>query len=106
MAAVDHIRHGQPYFTSQLAVTMTETFVRGQGNTTATNLIPGTSLTQREVEVLQLLGAGKSNKEVASIINVSTRTVESHRNHIMQKMKFGSFSDLVRFAVRHNLVDP
>jgi len=52
-----------------------------------------------------LLASGKSNKEAAGVLDVSTRTIESHRNHIMKKMKFGSFSDLVRFAVRHNLID-
>jgi DNA-binding NarL/FixJ family response regulator len=106
LAAVDHVRHQQPYFTSKLAVTMSQNFVQGPGNSAAESLIPGTTLTPREVEVLQLLGSGKSNKEVAAIIKVSTRTVESHRNHIMQKMQFESFSELVRFAVRHNLVDP
>ena len=105
LAAVDHIRQGQPYFTSQLALTMTESFVRGKAGPVE-SLIPGTALTSREVEVVQLLAAGKSNKEVAGVLGVSTRTIESHRNHIMQKMKFASFSDLVRFAVRHNLVDP
>jgi DNA-binding NarL/FixJ family response regulator len=105
LAAVDHVRHHQPYFTSQLAMTMTETFVRGSAGP-AESLIPGTTLTPREVEVLQLRGSGKSNKEVAGVIGVSTRTVESHRNHIMQKMNFESFSELVRFAVRHNLIDP
>jgi len=69
-------------------------------------LLPGTPLTQREVEIMQLLAAGKSNKEVAATIGVSTRTVESHRNHIMHKMSFTSFSDLVRFAIRNNLVEP
>jgi DNA-binding NarL/FixJ family response regulator len=105
LAAVDHARHHRPYFTSQLALTMTEAFVRGTGNCLVENLIPGAKLTAHEVEVVRLLASGKSNKEVASNIGVSTRTVESHRNHIMKKMQFGSFSELVRFAVRHNLVD-
>jgi DNA-binding NarL/FixJ family response regulator len=105
LAAVDHVRHHQPYFTSQLALTMTENFVRGPAGPVE-SLIPGTTLTPREVEVVQLLAAGKSNKEVAGVLGVSMRTIESHRNHIMQKMKFASFSELVRFAVRHNLVDP
>jgi FixJ family two-component response regulator len=39
-------------------------------------------------------------------LGVSTRTVESHRNHIMHKMNFKSFSDLIRFAVRNNMVSP
>jgi DNA-binding NarL/FixJ family response regulator len=56
--------------------------------------------------VVQLLASGKSNKEAAASIGVSTRTVESHRNHIMRKMEFESFSDLIRFAIRNNLIQP
>jgi DNA-binding CsgD family transcriptional regulator len=70
---------------------------------------PGTnqvSLTQREHEVIKLLAEGKSNKEAASSLGVSGRTVESHRNHIMRKLNFASFSDLVRFAVRNGIVQP
>ena len=54
---------------------------------------------------MQLLAEGKSNKQVATALGVSTRTIESHRNHIMRKMEFTSFSDLVRFAVRSGLVE-
>jgi DNA-binding NarL/FixJ family response regulator len=67
---------------------------------------PTSPLTEREIQVVQLLAEGKSNKEVAAALGVSTRTVESHRNHIMHKMNFASFSDLIRFAVRSNLVEP
>jgi len=67
---------------------------------------PKSPLTERELQVVQLLAEGKSNKEVAGALGVSTRTVESHRNHIMHKMSFTSFSDLIRFAVRSNLVAP
>ena len=56
--------------------------------------------------MIQLLASGKSNKQVADELGVSTRTVESHRNHIMRKMNFTSFSDLIRFAVRANLIEP
>ena len=55
------------------------------------------------IRVIQLLADGRINKEVASELGVSTRTVESHRNHIKRKMKFSSFSELVRFAVRNHL---
>ena len=58
------------------------------------------------MEVVYLLASGKSNKEVAALIKVSTRTVESHRNHIMRKMDFHSFSDLIRFAIRNDLIQP
>jgi DNA-binding NarL/FixJ family response regulator len=55
---------------------------------------------------MTLLAQGKSNKEAASVLGVSARTVESHRNHIMRKMNFASFSDMVRFAIRNKIVDP
>ena len=102
LAAVDHLRHHQPFFTSQLAQAMAQNFMQSPG----AGGLHGTSLTPREVEVVTLLAEGKSNKEAAASLGVSTRTVESHRNHIMRKMEFVSFSDLVRFAVRENLVAP
>lgn len=104
LVAVDHVRHHQPYFTSQLAMSMSQNYLDSP-DSPGESLIPGTSLTSREVEVVQLLAEGRSNKEVANELGVSTRTVESHRNHIMRKMNFASFSDLVRFAIRNHLVE-
>lgn len=107
LAAVDHARRRLPFFTSTLARTMTQNFVEGPSAAPAdAGPIPGTPLTEREVQVVQLLAEGKSNKEVAAALSVSTRTIESHRNHIMRKMNFASFSELVRFAIRANLVNP
>lgn len=103
LAAVDHIRHRQPFFTGQLTATMMQNFVEGAAVGPAA--ARGAVLSARELEVLQLLADGHSNKQVAAALNVSTRTVESHRNHIMRKMEFGNFSELVRFAVRNNLVE-
>jgi DNA-binding NarL/FixJ family response regulator len=104
LAAIDHIRHRQPFFTSQLAASMMQSFVQNNKEAVARSedRLP---LTPREIEVVQLLASGNSNKAVADALSVSTRTVESHRNHIMHKMNFGSFSELVRFAVRHNLIE-
>jgi DNA-binding NarL/FixJ family response regulator len=104
LVAVDHVRHHQPYFTSQLTLSMSQNFLNA-ATPASESLIPGVPLTAREIEVVTLLAQGQSNKEVASELGVSTRTVESHRNHIMRKMNFTSFSDLVRFAVRNHLVD-
>jgi DNA-binding NarL/FixJ family response regulator len=108
LAAVDHARRRQPFFTTKLAHTMAQSFMAGRpGDVTLDEHGQPTSpLTEREIQVVQLLAEGKSNKEVAAALGVSTRTVESHRNHIMHKMNFASFSDLIRFAVRSNLVEP
>ena len=106
LAAVEHARRHRPFFTSKLATTMMQKFMDPASPAAAGGGLPGTPLTPREVAVTQLLAEGKSNKQVAAELKVSTRTVESHRNHIMRKMSFSSFSDLIRFAVRANLVDP
>jgi DNA-binding NarL/FixJ family response regulator len=62
-------------------------------------------LTHREREILQLLGEGGTNKEVAAKLSISPRTVENHRASIMQKLHLRSLSDLVRFAVRNRIVE-
>jgi DNA-binding NarL/FixJ family response regulator len=105
LAAVDHMRHHQPFFTARLAATMAQNFVEGIPADDP-NGKSDTALTERETQVVTLLAEGKSNKEVAGTLGVSTRTVESHRNHIMRKMNFTSFSELIRYAVRANLVAP
>ncbi len=102
LAAIDHIRHHQPFFTTTLAISMARNFVDGRSDTIDDDSL---RLTDREIEVIQLLAGGKSNKEAAAALGVSPRTVESHRNRIMRRMEFKSFSDLVRFAVRERLVE-
>lgn len=107
LAAVDHARRHQPFFTTRLAMTMAHNFMAGRPGDVLLdeNGRPTSPLTERETQVVQLLAEGKANKEVAAALGVSTRTIESHRNHIMRKMNFTSFSDLIKFAVRNNLVE-
>jgi two-component system response regulator NreC len=62
-------------------------------------------LSSREREVLQMIAEGKTNKEIATVLNLSVYTVDSHRGHIMEKLNLHSVTDLVRFAVRCGLVD-
>ena len=61
------------------------------------------SLTPREKEVLTMLADGYSNKEVGAILNISHRTVEAHRLHIMFKLEKLHIVDLVKFAIKHQL---
>lgn len=62
-------------------------------------------LTTREREVLQWVAEGKTNKEVATALNLSVYTVEAHRGRIMEKLNLHSTGELVRFAVRHGVID-
>jgi DNA-binding NarL/FixJ family response regulator len=62
-------------------------------------------LTTRETEVLKLLAEGKSNKEIAARLGISPRTIDAHRARIMDKLHLRTLSDLVRFAIRHKIVE-
>jgi DNA-binding NarL/FixJ family response regulator len=62
-------------------------------------------LTSREREVLQLIAEGKTNKDIATALNLSVYTVEAHRGRIMEKLNLHSSGELVRFALRKGLID-
>jgi two-component system, NarL family, response regulator NreC len=62
-------------------------------------------LTTREREVLQLIAEGKTNKEIANLLELSVYTVDAHRGRIMEKLNLHSVTDLVRFAIRKGIVD-
>jgi len=66
---------------------------------------PRAALTARELEVLRLLASGESNKEVASALNISVNTVETHRARIMNKLDLHSMNAVVRYALRMGLID-
>ena len=61
-------------------------------------------LTPREREIVQLLAEGKSNKETASVLGISIKTVETHRATTMHKLRLESFADLVRYAIRNKII--
>ncbi len=62
-------------------------------------------LSSREREVLQMIAEGKTNKEIATVLNLSVYTVDAHRGRIMEKLNLHSVNELVRFAVRNGLID-
>jgi DNA-binding NarL/FixJ family response regulator len=62
-------------------------------------------LSEREREVLRMLALGHTNQEIAKTLYISVRTAESHRAHIMQKLRLGTRAELVRYALAHGLLD-
>jgi len=61
-------------------------------------------LTSRQCEIVQLLAEGKSSKEISSLLGLSVKTVETHRANIMRRLRCHSVADLVRYAVRNNII--
>jgi len=62
-------------------------------------------LTAREREIVQLLSEGRSSKDVASVLGISIKTAETHRANIMRKLEIHSVSELVRYAVRNQIIE-
>jgi DNA-binding NarL/FixJ family response regulator len=100
VTAVEALLDGRPYFTSKVGHLVLEGYLRTGRN--ATEIEP---LSPRERHIVQLLAEGRSNKEVARVLHISVKTVETHRSNIMRKMGFTSLADLVRYAVRNKIVE-
>ena len=101
VAAVEALLDGRPFFTSKVARIVLDGFLRSPEGTAAD---PAQGLSPREREIVQLLAEGKSNKEVARALGITVKTAETHRSNIMRKMQFASLSDLIRYAIRNNIV--
>jgi len=104
IAAVDSLREHRPFLTSIVTELVLHHYV--QRGDTLKESVAQTTLTPREREVVQLVAGGLSSKEVASKLRVSVKTIETHRANAMKKLRLRSVSDLVRYAVRNQLVEP
>lgn len=101
IAAVEALANHRPYFTPR-AADVTLGRVRGEGP--GFREFAGNRLTPRELEIVQLLAEGKSSKEVAASLSISIKTADTHRANIMRKLDLHSVTDLVRYAVRNQIV--
>jgi two-component system, NarL family, response regulator NreC len=100
--AVQVVSQGRPFFSPKIAQTLLEDYVRSlqqRGLQDSYDL-----LTEREREILQLLAEGKSNKEVATLLDLSTYTVETHRTNLMHKLNLHNTAEIVLYAVRKKII--
>ena len=97
--AIREVSRGAIYLSPGISRTVVEAYL-------AKTEFPPDPLTQREREVLQLIAEGKTTKEVAVVLGVSVKTAESHRTRIMGKLDIHETASLVRYAIRHRLVEP
>jgi len=98
VSAVRAVARGEGYLSPAVSNAVLDDYRRHVTN-------PVDLLTTREREVLQMLAEGKTNKEIATILDLSVYTVDAHRGRIMEKLNLHSINELVRFAVRNGLVD-
>lgn len=105
VAAVEVLSRGKPFLPS-LTTTVSESLLEGLHRSgEVLGQARNSELTRREAEIVPMLAQGRSNKEVASKLGISVRTVEVHRANIMRKLECYSFSDLVRYAIHNDIVD-
>lgn len=96
--AIEAVSRHRPYFSSSISRSLRERLESAPSS-------PGFSLTHREREVVQLIAEGRINKEVAQILNISIKTVETHRASAMQKLDLRTSAELVRYAIRNGMIE-
>ena len=103
VSAIESIAQHKPFFTGTASEVVLGGFLRpGQPARKESRALP--RLTAREREIVQLLAEGKSNKEVSTTLGISVKTVDAHRANIMHKLNLHSVTDLVRYAIRNNII--
>jgi DNA-binding NarL/FixJ family response regulator len=101
--AVRTVMANRPYLSAVITGTLVEDFVRQTNASERSAASPLHMLTSREQEVLRMLADGKRVKEIAHLLNISVKTVESHRQNIMDKLEIHSTIELTRYALREGL---
>lgn len=102
IGAVEAVSQGKSFFSPKISRILAEDYVRTLKQRNAVDTYE--LLTSREREIIQLLAEGKTNKEVATLLNISVYTVETHRNKILQKLNLHNTAELVLYAVRKRII--
>jgi DNA-binding NarL/FixJ family response regulator len=100
--AVESLSQKKPYFAGRVSEVVLDGFLKG--GQAALEGPTAERLTSREREVVQLLAEGKSNKQIARLLDLSVKTVETHRTAAMRKLELNSLPDLVRYAIRMQII--
>jgi DNA-binding NarL/FixJ family response regulator len=102
VTAVEALSRHKTFFTSSVAEMVLQKYLEGNPESLSHET---STLTPREREVVQLVAEGRTNKEVATALNISVKTAETHRTNIMRKLDCHSLSELVRYAIRNKIID-
>jgi len=100
VAAVESLVNHKPFFTGRVSEQLLKSYL------TTSSLRGEGTLTPRERLVVQLISEGHSNKQIGTILNLSVKTIESHRATAMRKLNVTSTAAIVRYAIRNKIVEP
>ncbi len=104
LEAIRAVAKGEEYFAESISNTILKSYIKKAKSGNLEQLRDESLLSKRELEVLRLFAQGLTNQEIADKLFISIRTVESHKNHIMQRLELKTTVDLIKFAIRNNLV--
>lgn len=103
--AIRQVAGGKKYFNEAITALVFDDFYRkSQSGRMQEHHLKISDLTKREVEVLTLIASGKSNKEVADELFISVKTVDTHKSHILDKLGLENVAQLVKYAIKNNLI--
>ena len=98
IGAIELLALHRPFFTAKVSEALLDSFLTKPNR-------EASSLTNRERSVVQLIAEGHTNKQIAHILDISLKTVETHRASVMRKLNLSSSAALVRYAIRNNIVE-
>jgi DNA-binding NarL/FixJ family response regulator len=98
LAAIESLAVHKPFFTAKVSEALLDSFLTRPGQ-------PESTLTARERGVVQLIAEGHTNKQIGNVLNISVKTVETHRASVMRKLNLSSAAALVRYAIRNKIVE-
>jgi DNA-binding NarL/FixJ family response regulator len=101
--AIYSLRNGYDFFSNSITVLLLNKYVKKLK--TDDERLDIRSLSTREIEIMKMWGNSFTNKEIADKLFISVRTVETHKNHIMQKLNLKTSVDMVKFAIRNNIIE-
>ncbi|HOZ22908.1 MAG TPA: response regulator transcription factor [bacterium] len=104
VAALNHVLSGEIYLSPAISRHVVKNWLRDEEKMDGANRA-GLEITERERTVLKLIAEGHSNKEVANLLHISAKTVETHRARLMDKLELRTVPDLVRYAIKSGLID-
>jgi two-component system response regulator NreC len=103
--AIYTLRNGHDYYSKSITQLLLNKYICNIKSDEESAGFDINSLSNRQIEILKLWGEGATNQEIADKLFISVRTVESHKNHIMQKLNMKSTVDLIKFAIKNNIIE-
>jgi DNA-binding NarL/FixJ family response regulator len=105
LEAIRTIANDEEYYSPSISKIILKNFINNAKNTNIGDIVKKHQLTSREKEILKLYVDGFTNNEIAERLNLSVFTVKTHKNNIMQKYNFKSTVEMIKFALRNNIVE-